>query len=279
VVPERSPSRSPTDRSGRTGAAAYAAAGRDVVAAHPWLSLFPLVSALLSFGQARRAAETTVSVTFPLPSHVVDVWMFVQSGPVNTGAAGGLGAGDTLLLAVPVFLIGAVVDAAVATALLGAVTDALDGEAPAPLSAFGAHFPAVLGYTLLSAAVVWVLAPLVVVGPVVVLAFLVVFALQYLFFGTPFVVVAEDASLAAALRRSYAMAVAGGRYARFAVTFLLVGAVLSVPVSLLVGTGPVGAAVAAVLVAPVGALAVAATAAMVRDELDGRGTPAPAAAD
>jgi len=265
MVPDDLPSDEPTGPPSGGGLGDYVDAGVAVADEHPWLALVPLVSAALSFGEARGAADTTVSVTFPLPSPVVDVWLFVQSGPVSTVDGGGPGA---LALVPLVVLVGAVVNAALATVLLAGVADALAGREPAPFERFGDRFPPLLGYSLLSAAVVLAVAPLVALGPLALLAFPVVLGLKYLFFGAPFLVVAEDVSLLAALRRSYELALDRSRYARFAGAFLAVGAVASVPVSLLVGTGFLGAALAAVVVAPVGVVAVAATMAMVRDCLD-----------
>jgi hypothetical protein len=286
MVPDDPSSDGPSGPPSRGGLGAYVDAGVGVVDDHPWLALVPLVSALLSFGEARGAADTTVSVTFPLPSPVVDVWLFVQSGPVSAGTGGGPGA---LALVALVLLVGAVVEAALATVLLTGVTHALAGRRPEPFDRFGDRFPPLLGYAFLSAAVVLALAPLAALGPLALLvAFPVLLGLKYLFFGAPFLVVSEDVSLLVALQRSYELALDRGRYARFAGAFLLVGAVASVPVSLLVGTGLVGAALAALVVAPVGVVAVAATMAMVRDCLDrsgpagdghGGGPAAPGAGD
>ena len=116
----------------------------------------------------------------------------------------------------------------------------------------------------------------VVVPPLVILVVPALLFVGYLFFGAPYLVVAEDRALVPALERSYELAVAGGPYFGFAVGFLLLGTAISIVASLVVlNLGLVGVLVGSVVAAPAGVVFGGATMAMVLDV--GRGSTADAA--
>jgi hypothetical protein len=223
------------------------------------LAWIPVVATLLSGSQVARAlaAGGGGGVTFPVPAGLPTLWTYVSlpSGPAGVGIGGPL----SLVLFVPLFLVGLLVTSALEAGFLGALNARIDGERPAIGDGVQQFTRRMVGVNLIRAGVVLVAVPFLVLGP---LALLVVLALSYLVYGLPFAVVVADADLGTALGETVERAKAGGEYATFGLTHLVAGAVGSVvlsgavrnlgPVGILFGTAVV--AVPAVIVAAYGLL-------------------------
>lgn len=231
------------------------------------LAAVPVVTALLQFDKVERVLGFDgghVGVTFRFPTPVTDAWTFVslpnQGGGVNV-------AGPIPLLAVLV-----VIQAALAAGYLGGIHQSLRGRDLDFVGAVSRYGASILGYQALVFAVglvsvVFAAGGLRGAGVLVLLLALPAYlALGYLFFATPYLVVARDLALADALGRSYAMAVEGGDYLDFAWKYLLVVLLLSLVGTALVVNGRLpGILAGAVLAAPVGLALDAATLAFLDD--------------
>ncbi|ARS91757.1 hypothetical protein B1756_08785 [Natrarchaeobaculum aegyptiacum] len=222
--------------------------------------------------------------------------------PFDEARAGGQPAGSEHTLEVPLYgkipleavgpelagwfglvLVGSIVlYAAVAAGYLGGIDRRLRDERGSTLESLIRYTPSLLGYyALVFAAFAVALVPPLVAGIAgLIVVFPLILLVGYLFYAAPFLIVVDDASLPASLRRSYAFAVGGGAYLAFAVWHLLFAAVASLPLSLVVSLGgAVGLAIAAPVAAVVGLLLTAATVSLVQElvawEGDGS-SPAPA---
>lgn len=263
--PPATPSRPRPDTDGGmvTGVAAFADYiddGLGVLDRHAWLVAVPVVSGVLGVGNIARVLAHRgfyVGVSFPLPAPIVDVWTFVnppQDG-VTTSA--------TVLIALAL----AVVHAALSAGYLSCLRDALAGERPDFRRGVGRYLLPLLGFQLLASVTVLAGALLAVPFPPLFVLVLPLFLLVgYLFFGAPYLVVAEERRLVDALARSYRFALAGGPYFAFAAGYLLIGTAVSVVATLaVVNLGVVGVLLGAVVAGPVGVVLGAATMAMIRD--------------
>jgi len=214
------------------------------------LAVVPFVASLLSLSKVRQALATNGGgITFPFPSGLPTLWTYVSlPGVVGTGPGAGPG---SLALFVPLFLVGLLVTAALEAGLLGALDGRIDGTDRGFVGGVEQFTLRIVGVNLVRAAVVLVALPFVVLGPLVVVGFLLVVVLSYLTYGLPFVVVTQDVGLGDALGRTVDLATDGGEYARFGFAHLLVGALASLVLSVLVRNGGIpgillGAAVVAV---------------------------------
>lgn len=223
------------------------------------LAWVPVAATLLSGSQVARAlaAEGGGGVTFPFPAGLPTLWTYVSlpSGPAGVGVGGPL----SVVLFVPLFLVGLLVTSALEAGFLGALNDRIDGDPPAFADGVRRFTLRIVGVNLIRFAVVLAAAPFLLLGP---LAVLVVLVLTYLVYGLPFAVVVRDADLGTALDETVERAKAGGEYATFGLTHLVAGAVGSFVLSGAVrNLGPVGVvfgtavvAVPAVIVAAYGLL-------------------------
>lgn len=248
------------------------------------LAVIPLVATLLDVGRLRsllqpatpapQPGDTTrvvisepdrlFSVTFGVPRPVSTLWSFVNAQPngVSTGAAGF----DSVAVFVAALLVTSVVSGLLAAGYLGSIDAALDGrfDFVAAVQAYGRPL---VGFSLLEAAVGLLLfAAGIVAFPLVVLAGIAVFGLAYLFFATPYLVVVADLGLVPALGRAFELATTEGRVLAFFLGYVVVSAVLSVPISALAfAAEPAGLALAVLLSAPVALLLNVATLLFVTD--------------
>lgn len=231
------------------------------------LALVPFVSTFLAWDNVRRAATTEGfhgGVAFRFPATVIDLWTFVSlpAGPP------GLHVSPTLWLAPLVVL----VQSALAAGYLGSVHQGLaDGRYD-----FGRNVRRYVAPLFVYGALAWgvglVTVGLGLVPPLLVLAVPAFLVLNYLFYATPYLIVARDASLGEALSESYRHAVAGGEYVSFAAGYFLFVLAASIPATILATNfGIAGVVVGAVVTAPV-ALVLTAAATSFVDTLD----PAPA---
>lgn len=239
---------------------------------HLPLALVPFVSALLATEKVERVATFQgghVGLRLGLPVSVVDLWQFVNV-PDETVSTG-LPLPEALPLLVVAVPLAVVVRAALLAGYLGSLEGALRTGSYDFFANVRRHFVPFLVYTLLPLVVV---APLAVldltdgrsVGPAVLVLLPVVLVASYLFYAAPYLVVLQRTDLLAALRASYALAVAGGPYFRFALGYAgFVAAVSLVATAVVVNLGLAGVALGAVALSPVGLACNAATMRFVAD--------------
>lgn len=239
---------------------------------HLPLALVPLVTALLATDKIQRVATFRgghFGLKLGLPLGVVDVWQFVNVPNENLGV--GLPLPDALPLLAVVLPVGVVVQAGLAAGYFGSLASARRTGSYDFAASVRRHFVPFLVYTLVP---ILVLAPLAVLEvashqgfALVVLVLLPAFLVAaYLFYATPYLVVLRDADIVAALRGSFALAVDGGPYFRYAVGYAgFVLAVSLVATAVVVNLGLLGVVVGAVAAAPVGLAANAATLRFVAD--------------
>jgi hypothetical protein len=223
------------------------------------LALVPFVWSLLQVGQVLRAVggDSIVDLSFPFPQAVVGLWSFVNP-PVPDGVSV---VGP--LWALPVLV---VVEGLLTAGYLGSLHETFEVGKYDFVANARRYAVEMVAY-----AVAVVVVGLVAVGAAAVAGILGVLVglpllllLGYAFFATPFLVVVEDCSFRAGLSRSYALAREGGAHTRFFVAYVLVGAGLSVPVSLFAYAGGlVTVVLASAAVAPVGLVLSATTLAFV----------------
>jgi hypothetical protein len=255
--------------------------------AHVWpLVVVPLVATLLEVGRLRALLRTAdpapapangdttrvvisepdrlFSVTFGVPRPVSTLWSFVNAQPegVSTGAVGF----DSVAVFVVALLVASVVSGLLAAGYLGSIDAALDGRFDF-LAAVRSYGRPLVGFSLLEAGVSLLLVAVGLVAlPLVVVVGTALFVLAYLFFTTPYLVVVDDLGLAPALRRAFELATSEGRVLGFFVGYVVVSALLSVPISALAfAAPPVGVALAVLVSAPVALLLNVATLLFVRD--------------
>lgn len=229
------------------------------------LVVVPFAMALLRVRDlAAIGADTSTrfSVTFPTPHSFITLWSFVNA-PTEAGAgtvsgslplvvAAGWGVLFVAALAGYVLVTGIVLAGYLGSIDEGLVDGSFDLAANArryarPLVVYeAASLLVLLGF-------VGLLATLQVLLPFVVVGLFVVFYLTYL---TPYLVVVTDVGLVVALRRSVALTTSRLDVGVAFIAFATLGAVVSVPISLLAhGNGLVGGVLAAALTAPLGLLA------------------------
>ncbi|WP_254535796.1 hypothetical protein [Halomarina litorea] len=226
------------------------------------LVVVPFVWSLLQVGQIFRAvgSDRVLDVAFPFPKAVVGLWSFVNPpAPDGFSVAGPLWVLPFALVA----------EGVLAAGYLGSLeqtfrTGRYDFVANARRYVVDllvyAVLVALVGFLVVAAALASGILGLLVGVPLFLLA-------GYLFYAAPFLVVTEDRSIGSALRRSYRLAVAGGEHLAFFVKYLVVGAVVSVPVSLLAYTAGVGGILlASAVAAPVGFAFSATTLAFLRGD-------------
>ncbi|MFB6353366.1 MAG: hypothetical protein ABEJ92_04710 [Halobacteriales archaeon] len=246
--------------------------GWDRALDHPALALVPLGTALLATDKVQQVAAfdgAHFGLRLGLPVGIVDLWQFVSVPDQTAGV--GLPLPEALPLAAVVVPVAIVVRAALAAGYLGSIAEALGRDT----FDFGAnvrrYFGPFLGYTLVPLLVVL---PLALVGvtslgaarPLVVLLVPAFIVAAYLFYATPYLIVLRDLDLLAAVRRSYALATAGGPYFQYALGYA--GFVLGVSLvgtAVVVNLGLLGVVVGAVAAAPLGLAANAATMRFVAD--------------
>lgn len=254
-----------------------------------WPLLFvPVVATLLDVGRLRTLLRTSApapssgesvevvvtepdrvfSVTFGVPRPVSTLWSFVNAQPngLSTGAPGF----DSVAVFVLALLVSAVVSGLLAAGYLGSIDAALDGRFGF-LEAVRSYGRPLVGFSLLEAGVGLLLIALGLVAfPLVVVVVVALFVLAYLFFATPYLVVVEDTGLAPALRHAFELTTNDGRMLVFFGGYLIVSALLSVPISALAfAAEPFGLALAILVSGPVALLLNVATLLFVRDVVTG----------
>lgn len=228
------------------------------------LLALPLVGTVLQFENAVRVLRAGAGggVSFAFPTGFATLWTFVNV-PSPEG----------VVVRPIAFAFGLIAQAALTAVYVPRAVERVRpgrGEARV-VPALSRYFPPLFGLALALAGVgvALVLVGLA-LGPLVLLAIPLVLAIGYALYAAPFLVVVEDRGAVDAVSRSVALATDGGAYASYAVQYLLLVAVVSVPASTVVRTGAPAIALAAVLAAPLAAVTTGATAAFVVDLVDGR---------
>jgi hypothetical protein len=229
------------------------------------LALVPFLVAVLRWRDLVRTGtdpSTVFSITFPTPHSFISLWSFVNAPTgVGDGVGGGtlpviigvsLGALFLVSLAAYVVISGAVLAGYLGSIADGIATGSFDFVANVrryarPMIAYEAlMILALLGF-ILGLASIPVLFPIVAIG---------LFVLAYLTYLTPYLVVVVDLGIVEAFKRSVELTTQRSEAGVAFVGFVIVGALLSVPLSALAyGNGIAGAVVAAGLAAPVGLVA------------------------
>lgn len=213
------------------------------------LAVVPFLDAFLkveNLAQVLHFEGTHYSVTFPAPSPMLTVWSFA-----DPPTAGG---GVSLFAPVPLLPVLVVVEAALLAGYLGSLDAGFRTGDFEFLANVRLYFRDFLVYNVLVTVVVLAAAAAATAAlPVLVAGFLALFALSYLFFAAPFLVVVEDRPVGDALARSLELALAGDEYAEFFLKHVAVGVALSVLLTPVVTTlGSVGVIVGAAVGSLVG---------------------------
>jgi hypothetical protein len=228
------------------------------------LLALPLVGTALQFENALRVlrAGPGGGVSFSFPTGFATLWTFVNV-PTPEG----------VVVRPVAFAFGLIAQAALTAVYVPRVVERVrPGRGESRIGpALSRYFPPLFGLALALAGVgvVLVLAGLA-LGPLVLLAIPLVLAVGYALYAAPFLVVVEDRGAVDAISRSVDLAADGGAYASYGGQYLLLVAVVSIPLSTVVRTSAVAVLLAAVLAAPLAAVATGATAAFVVDLVDGQ---------
>ena len=245
------------------------------------LALVPLVYSFLQVGNLQRLAAfdgVRFSLRLVFPQPVVSLWSFVEAPPPTTGGFEVTGPATGPLVLLPVLV---VVEAVLVAGFLGSLDEAFRTGEYGFLRNVRRYGLDLLVYNVIVAGVA-VGSALLLVGVVgtagaggVVLALLfglpAVLVLGYLFYAAPFLVVVEDRNAVAAFARSAALAADFGPYAGYFIRHAVVGgvvAILATPVVTATGLG--GAAIGAVVLAPVGLVFSGATLLFLQDHVADR---------
>ncbi|WP_435194740.1 hypothetical protein [Natronomonas sp. EA1] len=205
------------------------------------LVLVPVVATLLSVGELATLLANTdheFSVTFGVPRPVSTLFSFLNVIPDGTTVYG-LSALDPLAVATTVASI--VLTGVLAAGYLGSIDAALRGEWSF-VASLRRYAPPFVGLALLEAGVGLLFALVALSslgsGPVLIVFGVGLFALAYLFFTAPYLVVVEDRALVAALRGAVTLATGDIRVPAFFLAYIALSAVCSVPISWLAYTAP-----------------------------------------
>ncbi|RKD93800.1 hypothetical protein [Halopiger aswanensis] len=184
-----------------------------------------------------------------------------------------VGSAEIAWLGIALLAYGAI-GAAVAAAYLGGIDRRLRDEPAVLLACVVDYAPRLFAYYLVVFAAFLALLPIALIAPaLVILAIPLVLVLGYLFYAAPFLLVVADAGVLEAFRRSYAFAMAGGAYFRFAVGHVVAAAIVSLVLSILLNGGVVGFALALLIASPVGLVLTAATVSLCQELVDADDKP------
>lgn len=232
----------------------------------PFLASFSYVDKLR---RLRTSDGVHFGVSFGFPEPIATVWTFVHV-PQRDGGGVYLHTPELLWFPIATVLLGGM-----AAGYLGSIDAGLDGAYDVRRAVRSYALP-LIGFEFLKLGVIGAVAAAALVAvPVAVGLLLVGLVLGYLFYAAPYLIVAADCSLVAALRRSFTLATDGGAYATFFVSYLLaVAAVSLVATPLVVNLGLLGAVLGAALAAVPALTLNVATMLFVRSLVDtGQGTP------
>ncbi|MFD1513582.1 hypothetical protein [Halomarina rubra] len=237
-----------------------------------WLVVVPFV---WSFAQFHAVASVlglqgfSVGVRFPTPAALPTMWTFARA-PQPGVVVGTPPSMDAPSLVVANLLFSTLVGGLLTAGFLGALHASTTGRKEGfgeSVTRYGLRQTLFAGCVALAGTAVFAVTALV--PPLFLLAFPGSIVAGYLFYATPFLVVTDDLTLGDAFGRSYHLALRGGGYFSFFLGYLGVGALCSIPITLVsVNLGVLGLLAGATLTAPL-CLAFAAATLTALDEIDG----------
>lgn len=238
------------------------------------LALIPIVLSMLDrdsiVAVLSQTEGTDFDIQFPYPGPFTDSWSFTTVPTVETATVTGPGAefisvpigGLSVALLIGWLFVWAVLIAMLFAIYIAGIDRRFDEDPIRPADAVSRYGGRFLMYALAIVGVGFVVFLLgTLFGPAgFLLAAVSVLALGYTFYAVPFLFVAADAQFMDAVKRSFNAATGFGEYLRFFVGHLLVGAIISLPASLIVAnTGIIGLVVAIAVLGPLALLFTAAT--------------------
>lgn len=241
-------------------------------------AVVPLLLAALNWNKIHDVltdpSDVRVGVSFALPVPVSDPWSFVSTPTNGVEVAGGTDVVGAAVLAGILVLQGPLL-----AAYLGGLRHRLADDGLGWAGALRRYWLRLLGFTAVLLAMNFPPALFVVAGiagnavPILVLLWLVVLVvLGYLFYAAPYLVVLHDVGLLRALSWSVSTALGEDRYLRYALAYLGVVIVLSIPATLIVTNVPIlGILLGVVGFAPIGLLFDTTTLLFVADLTDAEG--------
>lgn len=213
-----------------------------------WLLPVPVVMSLMDYGKVIGVLNfegTHFGIRFPLPEPAPTLWSFV-SLPAN--ASGLTFSAQGLMVMTLFILLGSYLEAG----YLGSIRDAVRMVEGSFLDNAKRDFFEFLQFNLILYAVMVVLIiPLMAMPSMFLLAFPALLVFLYAIYGTPFLISIHGLGFGDALRETINLAKMGGEYLDYALKYLVLGALISVPLTFIVtNTGLPGLVVGLLLSAP-----------------------------
>lgn len=196
-----------------------------------WLLSVPVVMSLMNYGKVLEALKLEgfhFGIQFPLPEPTPTLWSFVS---LPGKASGALFSPEDVTFMVLMVLLGSYLEAG----YLGSIRDEVLMRESSFLRNAGRDFSEFLKFNAMLHAVMMFLILTAVVSPLMaLLAFLGLLLFLYAVYGTPFLISIYNLGFMDALTKSLSMAKNGGEYLDYAVKYLAAGALISIPLTLVV---------------------------------------------
>jgi len=230
----------------------------------------PIILSLLDYGKVMQVLNfegIRIGVRFPLPEPTPTLWSFVSLPNNSEGSFFSVqGAVITAIL----ILVGSYLSAG----YVGSLRDSVLGRNPDFFESAERDFPGFLQFNLMVYAFILVLILITFLSPPsVLLAIPVLLVFLYMVYGAPFLISVLGLGFREALGISLKLAGSGGDYLDYALKYLLVGALISIPLTFLVMiAGPAGLVFGLLVAAPL-SLALTASTVLFFVELTGSMPP------
>ncbi len=214
-----------------------------------WLLPVPVVMSLLNYEKVLEALNVEgfhFGIQFPLPEPTPTLWSLVSLPAKASGAVFSL---EGITFTALFILLGSYLEAG----YIGSIRDEVLMRESDFLKNAGRDFPEFLKFNAMLYAVMMFLILTVMVSPFMALsAFLGLLIFLYAIYGTPFLISIYNLSFMDALAESLNMAKNGGEYLSYAINYLAVGTLISIPLTLIVtNMGIAGLVVGLLLSAPI----------------------------
>lgn len=199
-----------------------------------WLLPVPIILSLMDYSNLTKVLSFEgfhIGVRFPLPEPVPDLWSFVSVPADPHGVV--FSAGSLVIMALAIVL-GSYLEAG----YLGSIRDAVRMVDGSFLDNAGRDFLQFLQFNLMVYAVTLALIlPVMAMPPLFFLTFPGLLLFLYFVYGTPFLISIYGLKFTEALGESINLAKRGGEYLDYALKYLLVGMLISVPLTFIVVNG------------------------------------------